>query len=95
MRTVAHPLFSTYLASSCWFSVRVHSYSDGQHVPCLSVRLDLISLTMPSLFPLLIPQSIYGLTQSRLQSGLIVVLSATAFGFGVCTVILPWTFKDL
>jgi len=37
---------------------------------------------------------IYGLTESRLQSGLIIVLSATAFVFGACTVILPWTSKD-
>jgi len=37
---------------------------------------------------------IYGLTESRLQSGLIVVLSATAFVFGVSTVILPWASKD-
>ena len=54
----------------------------------------MISLTMPSLFPLLNSQSVYGLTKSRLQSGLIAVLSATAFVFGVSTLILPWASKD-
>jgi len=36
---------------------------------------------------------IYYLTGSRLQSGLVIVLSATAFVFGVCATILPWTSK--
>ena len=45
--------------------------------------------SMLSLIILPSPQRVYTLTESRLQSGLTIVLSTTAFVFGMCTIILP------
>jgi hypothetical protein len=51
--------------------------------------------SVPSLFPLLPSQSIYTLTMSRLRSGLIIALSITAFIFGLCALVIPWTYEDM
>jgi len=37
---------------------------------------------------------VYSLTESRLQSGLIIVLSVAAFVFGLCALIPPWTSSN-
>jgi len=37
---------------------------------------------------------VYNLTRSRLQSGLIIVISSIAFAFAICTTILPYTSKE-
>ena len=84
----AHPHFSVRMAGPYSFSGSMRSYS-----VCELVSRHSVSGTDPVVNALLISllyQSLHNLTASRLQAGLVMAFSISAFVLGVVTVVSGW-----
>ena len=76
------------MAVSCLFPVSMRPYLVREHIPLLSVSYHLSQINAWLIgFSF---SSIYALTKSRLQCGLVIALSTSAFILGIVTTAMTW-----
>jgi hypothetical protein len=73
------------------FPVSMHSYLVREHIPRHSVSYHLSDINIDQCPTNLVSfSSIYALTKSRLQCGLVIALSTSAFVLGIVTTVTVW-----
>jgi hypothetical protein len=89
---VAHTRLSDNVAGTCQFTMPMRPRYDGEFIPGCPVGSHLIPAG--SLVDRLSIFSIYNLTKSRLQTGLVLGFSFAAFIAGIVTISTTWFLKS-